>query len=114
MIARVRASTQMKRLLEAFDRGDEIDFRVAMEVAFISERTAYRYLAELRSMRLIHIDRYEYRSGHYVPIYAGGKGPSARPPKPKSGAERVRTYRERHRVPKPDPLTAVFSQRPKK
>jgi hypothetical protein len=89
----------MRLLLEAFDRGEELDACEAAEVAFLSERSALRYLSDLLAMRLIHIDRYERRGNRYIRIFAGGKARSANVPKGMTDAERKRKQRELSRRP---------------
>jgi hypothetical protein len=100
---RIRPGSQMARLITAFENGEELDYRAAAEVAFVTERTARRYLNSLREMRVIHISFYEYRQGHQVPFFALGKHRSA-----KNGAERSKLWRERHRKPKMSDLDVVF------
>lgn len=90
----------MRRLLEAFDRGEELDVFDAAEVACLCERSAHRYLSELLSQRLIHIDRYEKRGNRYIRVFAGGKARSANAPKAMSDAERKRKQRELKRRPR--------------
>ena len=105
---RIRPGSQMARLITAFENGEELDYRAAAEVAFVTERTARRYLNSLREMRIIHISFYEYRQGHQVPFFALGKHRSASRPKPMTGAERSKLWRERHRKPKMSELDVVF------
>lgn len=90
----------MRLLLEAFDRGDELDVFEAAKVAFLSERSAHRYLNDLLAMRLIHIDRYERSGNRYTRVFAGGKARSANVPKGMSDAERKRKQREMNRRPR--------------
>lgn len=109
---RIRPGSQMARLVAAFENGEELDYRAASEVAFVTERTARRYLTALREMRFIHVSFYEYRQGHQVPFFAIGKHRSASRPKPMTGAERARLWRERHRKPKMSQLDAIFRKMP--
>ncbi len=100
MTARARSNSHMRLLLEAFDRGEELDVFGAAKVAFLSERSAHRYLSELLSQRLIHIDRYERSGNRYTRVFAGGKARSASAPKGMSDAERKRRQRELNRRPR--------------
>ena len=112
MVARARTG-HFKRLLDALEAGAELDVETAMEIAHLSRRSAYRYLDELKALRLIHVDRYEKRGPNYVPVYAAGrKGHGARVPKPEDNAARQRAYRERHRIPKPSELERALRARP--
>lgn len=100
MVARARTG-HFKLLLDALEAGVELDVETAMAIAHLSRRSAYRYLDELVSLRLVHVDHYDKRGPNYVPIYAAGrKGHGARVPKPEDNAARQRTYRERHRIPR--------------
>lgn len=111
MVARARTG-RFKRLLDALEAGVELDVETAMEIAFLSRRSAYRYLDELVALRLVHVDRYDKRGPNYVPIYAAGrKGHGARVPKPEDNAARQRTYRERHRVPRMSEIERALQPR---
>lgn len=99
----------MRLLVAALKAGHELSAREAAAVAIVSRQHARRLLASLMADRRVHIDRWERHAwGPYWPVYAIGDFPSAARPKAVTTAERSRRYRERNRIPRPDPLAKAM------
>lgn len=109
MSVRRENTSHMKLLLAAFNSGLEMDVNKAALVAHLSVKEARRYLFYLKDhKKLIHIDRWETKKrGPRMPVFVAGDGEDAMRPKP-SRAERMRAYRLRTRIPKPDALLRAF------
>jgi hypothetical protein len=106
----------MRRLRAAFDAGRELSAHDAEQIAFLHIRRVREYLKWLHKHNEVHIDRWErrHKQGPWHPVYAGGPGPDAQRPAGKTNAEMMRSYRERRRVPRPEPIIqALFLMRPK-
>lgn len=116
MTVPIPKTSHMRRLRAAFEAGRELSAHDAEEVAFLHIRRVREYLKYLHKQGEIHVDRWErkHKQGPWHPVYAGGSGVDAPRPLGKTNAEMMRNYRDRHRVPRLDPImSALFGKRPK-
>lgn len=104
-------NAHIRLIVAALYSGRELSAEEAGEVAFVSTRHARRLLLLLKREGLIHIDRWEgNKRGPAHPIYAIGMENDAERPEPQSAAWRAKRYRDRRRIPQPDPLTRAFKE----
>lgn len=96
---KIERNSHVRRIVEALRSGAELDARRAAEVAFCTVRSANRYFAALRAVRLVHVVSWERRHYVPVPVYAFGAGKDAPAPAPLTESEKQRRYRQRHRIP---------------
>ena len=116
MTVPIPKTSHMRRLRAAFEAGRDLSAHDAEQIAFLHIRRVREYLKWLHLHHEVHIDRWErrHKQGPWHPVYAGGPGPDALRPAGKTNAEMMRSYRERRRIPKPEPmLQAFFATRPK-
>lgn len=115
MTVPIPLTNHMRRLRAAFEAGQELSAHDAEEIAHLHIRRVREYLKYLHAHGEIHIDRWDrrHKQGPWHPVYAGGPGKDALRPTGKTNAEMMRNYRQRHRVPKPEPILQAMFQKKK-